>query len=211
MALRDTAVRTFPGSLIRDHWRLIRDSNTDTTEYAADLDVSQATLDAYAASPEANGFIAMGQADYIQILVGGTDAANETVFVTVAGLFPVADSDDVVQGWTELPLMQVTATLSTTTCGTVLSSLSTSIAATDLVADQYAVFPGRQLVDPVPSTPSMGPNYALNDAANLPGRAVVFVESAPYVRIVTDIGTAASSWVIGRRIHGKGSQATGLV
>ena len=208
MAARDIPVRNFSGSLIRDSYRLVVDSTNSTAGFSPDADISQATLDSWLADPLTNRILAMGQADYVQLLIGGTDAAAEAFLLSVSCVVPIANSDNEVAGYSEKLLWQAGLELGNNQCGTVIAGLSSNINSTDLLADELGTGIVYQIGEAGTSTSTR--NYA-SDTDNQVMQLVIHTWSAPYIRFTLQNVTTATLWLLARRVHGVGSQATGRV
>ena len=142
------------------------------------------------------GIMAFGEADGIGVIVGGTDAANETIATTVGLLFPVylAGGSGGIQGYRVWEVMTAdTTTLGTEAVGTSLAALG-SMASTDLMADTYVATP----YGGIGTSP-----YILygTTQGNVENEVVFQSRGATHLLVHTDIGTAASAFVFARRLR----------
>ena len=138
--------------------------------------------------------IRMDSGDGIQVLVLGTDAADETVEVLVCGLNEQLDPDGNMIGWMEYPLCHATVTLGTTTAGADLAAAIEGIESTDLIGNEVALTADQYLADTLTcNSQTAGGTYT----------HIIPAEGAKYVTIKLKMGTAASALALARRTQGK--------
>lgn len=147
------------------------------------------TLTVTAALP--SDAITMGAADGLQVIIGGTDANNETVNYQICGVSPLKDADGITKGYYEFPIATGTATFGNTTAGADLAAAIDGIDSGDFLSDTYTLTANKFHSD-----------WQFVNGADTPAWLEGPAMGAEYITIQLDRGTAATAWALVRRTQG---------
>jgi hypothetical protein len=182
--MRNSEGDSYKSAVYRDGWRLVLAESTATAALALRGFLTAAavnTLLSDARSRVSNGLMELGAGDGAELVFLGTDAANETINYMISGLSPVFDWGILATGVVTLGALTAGA------AGAAHSGIETG----DLIADtitETASMADIEIFNPADDTVAI---LRINEARNVHS-----------ILVRTDLGTAASALVLGRRLSG---------